>query len=168
MSVANYAIETRQRCFHRDDVKRSRQCHVQQEVETKVQSCKLSFLYWLSDDYLLWLRLWLILSRLVLFWHVSLSRLLSWSWELFEDNCLENIAQPFAIKMKPVRVDLRSSTAGFAAHIEAVLVSQRWARPLFAVPVHHPVAQSERSTVSGRLGLIAEVAVPMSRRQRRT
>lgn len=83
-------------------------------------------------------------------------------------NCLKNIAQPFSIKMKPVRVDLRSSTAGFAADIEAVLASQRWARPLFAVPVRHPVAQSERSTVSGRLGLIAEVVVPMSRRQRRT
>lgn len=71
--------------------------------------------------------------------------------------------------MKPVRVDLRSSTAGFAADIEAVLAARKWARPLSAaVPVRHPVAQSERSTVSGRPGLIAEVAVPMSRRQRRT
>lgn len=98
----------------------------------------------------------MILSRLVLFWHVGL--LLSWPRELLTIYSLFNNFTSLN------QDDSHSSTALLAANIEAVPAARRWARRVSVGLVRRPVAQSERNIVSGRPGLIADAVALSSQR----
>lgn len=71
-------------------------------------------------------------------------------------------------KGSKIALNSRSSRVRFAAHIEAVLVAQRWALLHAALLVSRLVAQAESSIVSDRQDPIVGVAVPMTLTLRRT